>query len=157
MIQLNITTLTDLCHLYLADMKKRNSGGIINVASVAGFIPVPYAAVYGATKSYVLDFTEALRGECYGTDIQIMCLCPSGTTSKFSEVARSGRKTDKKEIGYESAESVAHKGLTAYLAGAQTCVTGSNKWQVLLLPRLLSRKMVLKIAEMVFKKVAKEG
>ncbi len=157
MIQLNITTLMDLCHLYLTDMKKRNAWGIINVASAAAFVPVPYAAVYGATKSFVLDFTEALRAECYGLDITITCLCPSGTTSRFSEIARGGRKSEKKEAGYESAESVVKKGIQGFLSGAQTVVTGSSKWQVLMLPRIFSRKMVLKIAHDVFKKVAKEG
>ncbi len=58
MIQLNVTTLTELCSLFGRDMKKKRRGYILNVASTAAYQPTPYTTVYGATKSYVLNFSE---------------------------------------------------------------------------------------------------
>lgn len=60
MLSLNINALTSLSHFFLPSMIKRNSGGILNVGSLAGFQPGPHAAVYYATKAFVLSFTEAL-------------------------------------------------------------------------------------------------
>lgn len=57
MLQLNINSLTELCWLYLPTMRKKNFGGIINLASLASFLPIPYSAVYAASKSYVLSFS----------------------------------------------------------------------------------------------------
>ena len=63
MLQLNVTTLTDLCHLYLPDMVAQGGGGIINVGSMASLSPVPYASIYSSSKAYVLMFSEAIRYE----------------------------------------------------------------------------------------------
>ena len=60
MIQLNIISLTDLCHLFIAEMKDKGSGGIVNVGSMASFGPVPFANVYSSTEAYVLNFVEVL-------------------------------------------------------------------------------------------------
>ena len=57
MIQLNITALVELTHLFLPGMQQRQSGGIINVASIGGFQPLPYMSVYGATKAFVLSLS----------------------------------------------------------------------------------------------------
>ena len=114
MIQLNITSLTDLCHLFISDMVKKGSGGIINVGSMASFGPVPYANVYSSTKAYVLNFTEALRYEYEEKGIQIMALCPGGTQSNFAtnatekskELQERANKMERSNA-YISAEAVA--------------------------------------------------
>ncbi|MGL5742506.1 MAG: SDR family NAD(P)-dependent oxidoreductase [Legionella sp.] len=62
-VHLNIIALTDLCHLYLPQMLEKKEGGIINVASTAAFLPIPYSVVYAASKAYVLNFSEALYVE----------------------------------------------------------------------------------------------
>lgn len=87
MINLNVTTLTALTHLYLQGMKKRNSGHIVNIASTAAFQPGPYMAVYFATKSYVLSFTEALAEELDGLSVYATAICPGPTKSGFQEAA----------------------------------------------------------------------
>jgi short-subunit dehydrogenase len=89
MIDLNIRTLTELCHLVLPAMRAAGKGAILNVASTAAFQPGPNMAVYYATKAYVLSFTEALHHEMKGTGIKVSALCPGPTTSEFSDVAES--------------------------------------------------------------------
>jgi uncharacterized protein len=93
MIDLNVRTLTELCHLVLPGMRAAGQGAILNVASTAAFQPGPNMAVYYATKAYVLSFSEALHHELKGTGIRVSALCPGPTTSEFSDVADSHSPT----------------------------------------------------------------
>jgi short-subunit dehydrogenase len=93
MIDLNVRTLTELCHLVLPGMRSAGKGAILNVASTAAFQPGPNMAVYYATKAYVLSFTEALHHELKGTGINVSALCPGPTHSEFSDVADSHSPT----------------------------------------------------------------
>ena len=87
MIDLNVATLTELCHLALGPMLKRGKGAILNVASTAAFQAGPGSAVYFATKAYVLSFTEALHQELKGSGIKVSALCPGPTATEFGVVA----------------------------------------------------------------------
>jgi short-subunit dehydrogenase len=93
MIDLNVRTLTELCHLVLPAMRAAGKGAICNVASTAAFQPGPNMAVYYASKAYVLSFTEALHHELKGTGIRVSALCPGPTHSEFSDVAESHSPT----------------------------------------------------------------
>jgi short-subunit dehydrogenase len=93
MIDLNVRTLTELCHLVLPAMRARGAGAILNVASTAAFQPGPNMAVYYASKAYVLSFTEALHHELKGSGIRVSALCPGPTHSEFSDVAESHSPT----------------------------------------------------------------
>jgi short-subunit dehydrogenase len=93
MIDLNVRTLTELCHLVIPGMRAAGKGAICNVASTAAFQPGPNMAVYYATKAYVLSFTEALHHELRDTGIRVSALCPGPTTSEFSDVADSHSPT----------------------------------------------------------------
>jgi hypothetical protein len=93
MIDLNVRTLTELCHLVLPAMRARGKGAILNVASTAAFQPGPNMAVYYASKAYVLSFTEALHHELAGTGVNVSALCPGPTHSEFSDVADSHSPT----------------------------------------------------------------
>ncbi|MBR0824960.1 SDR family oxidoreductase [Bradyrhizobium manausense] len=86
-IDVNIRALTDLC-LRFADQLVKNRGGILNVGSVAGFLPGPGMAVYYASKAYVISFTEALRGELGPRGVRVTVLCPGPVPSEFQ--ARAG-------------------------------------------------------------------
>jgi len=160
MIQLNITTLTDLCHVFLPDMINRGQGGIINVASVAAFGPVPYGNVYSATKSYVLNFTEALRYEYENKGIQIMVLCPGGTESNFANVAsekseqvQANAEERKKTLSGLSSETVAKQCLDAFLKDKMYEVTGRSNKVMVSLGSFLPRKTILNITGNMFKKI----
>ena len=95
MIAVNIRALTDLS-LRFADQLVRNRGGLLNVASIASFLPGPGMAVYYASKAYVLSFTEALRGELGPSGVRVTALCPGPVPSEFQ--TRAGY-----EPGFDSA------------------------------------------------------
>lgn len=86
MIDLNVRLLTDLC-LRFADQVVRHRGGILNVASIASFLPGPGMAVYYATKAYVLSLTEALRGEWGRSGVRVTALCPGPVPTEFQQRA----------------------------------------------------------------------
>jgi len=87
MLQLNVNTLMELTRLYLPAMRGRRRGGVINVASNAAFQPVPYMAVYGASKAFVLSFSAALSEEVRHDGVTVMALCPGATATSFWKVA----------------------------------------------------------------------
>ncbi len=139
MILLNAASLTSLTRLFLPQMIERDTGGILNVASVAGFMPIPYFTVYAATKAYVLSFSEALHAELRKTNIHVTCLAPGPTHTGFAKAADM-----KKVVGgiTQSAEKVAALGLEALARNKRTAISGAlNKVQALssrLVPRGLS-------------------
>ncbi|HEX8162287.1 MAG TPA: SDR family oxidoreductase [Pyrinomonadaceae bacterium] len=83
MIDLNVSALVELTHLFLAPMRERGAGAIINVASTAAFQPVPYMATYAATKAFVLSFSEALWEENRARGVRVLALCPGVTETNF--------------------------------------------------------------------------
>jgi short-subunit dehydrogenase len=83
MMHLNVNALVRLTHAILADMTARREGWILNVASMAAFQPTPYMGVYGATKSFVLDFSLALRYEVRKKGVIVSCVCPAGVKTEF--------------------------------------------------------------------------
>jgi len=161
MIQLNITSLTDLCRLAIPDMVTRGEGGVINIGSTASFLPVPFASVYSASKAYVLLFSEAIRYEYESKGIKVMTLCPGATATDFSRVASEKSSAELHEINRQLAESgkagmtseaVAVEGLDAFVEGEIYKITGKENRKFALLPRLLSRARVLKMAGDTFRK-----
>ncbi len=103
-IQLNCGTLVDLTARFLPAMVQRGHGVVINVASTAAFQPTPGMAVYGASKAFVLSFTEALWQECRGTGVRVLALCPGATETEF--FARTGEEflTDGRQTAQASRE-----------------------------------------------------
>ena len=89
MINTNIVAYHVLTKLYLQDMKKRNSGKILNVASIAGFMPGPLMATYYSTKAYVVRLSEAIREELKKekSKVKISILCPGPVDTNFNKVA----------------------------------------------------------------------
>lgn len=83
MVHLNVNTLMELARLYLPAMRLRRRGGVINVASNAAFQPVPYMAVYAATKAFVLHFSEGVAEEVAADGVTVMALCPGATATDF--------------------------------------------------------------------------
>jgi hypothetical protein len=88
MIDLNVRSLVELTHRFLRPMRERKTGAIINVASTAGFQPVPFMATYAATKAFVLSFSEALWEENRAYGIEVIALCPGVTETGFFEASQ---------------------------------------------------------------------
>ncbi|AMV20512.1 SDR family NAD(P)-dependent oxidoreductase [Planctomyces sp. SH-PL14] len=82
-VMINITALVGLTHAFLPGMLERRFGGVINVASIAGFQPIPYLAVYAATKAFVISFSVALWEECRDRNVCVLGLCPGTTTTEL--------------------------------------------------------------------------
>ena len=82
-IMLNVTALVDLTHACVPAMAERKTGGVINVASIAAFQPLPYQAVYGASKAFVLSFSLALWAEYRKLGVRVLALCPGPTATNF--------------------------------------------------------------------------
>ena len=89
-VRLNCLTLTGLTARYLPAMRERKNGTIINIASTAAFQPLPHMAVYGATKAFVLSFTEALWSETRKDGIRVLAVCPGSTDTPFFEHSGEG-------------------------------------------------------------------
>jgi uncharacterized protein len=85
-IMLNVTALVDLAHAFVPAMAERKAGGIINVASIAAFQPLPYHAVYAASKAFMLSFSLALRAEYREQGVRVIALCPGTTATNFFTV-----------------------------------------------------------------------
>lgn len=154
MIQLNITTLTQLCKLFINDMKLRGAGRIMNVASTGAFQPAPFMAVYCATKAYVLSFTEAVNNELKGTGISMTALCPGPTTTGFEKAAAMGESKLFKGPQVASAKSVAKYGYNAMMNRKTVAVHGWMNRLMVFSVRLVPRAMVVNIARMILKKGA---
>ncbi|MEU7835661.1 SDR family oxidoreductase [Nonomuraea sp. NPDC049129] len=89
MIALNVGALVDLSRAYIGPLTSAGSGVLINVASLLGFQPTPYLSVYGATKAFVLSFTESLWEETRGTGLRVLAVCPGAMQTEFFDAAGS--------------------------------------------------------------------
>jgi short-subunit dehydrogenase len=147
MLMLNINALVELTHLCLPTMINKNCGGVINVASIGSFQPLPYQTVYGASKAFVLSFSEALTGELLDTNIRVMALCPGTTESRFMENANA----DTSNMNLAPASKVVSSALTAYAKNRMYTVSGTINYLVSLIPRLVTRKRTVKIVVNMFK------
>ena len=143
MIDLNVRALTELS-LAFVDSLARHRGGLLNVGSMAGFLPGPGMAVYYATKAYVLSFTEALHSELKPRGIRVAVLCPGPVPTEFGE--RAGlRKGMAPNILTQSADYIAEAGYRGLMAGHRTEVPGILNKLVTLLIRITPRRLVLKV------------
>jgi uncharacterized protein len=140
-IKVNVLALTELTGLFLPEMVKRRAGGILNVGSVAGFVPGPALAIYYATKAFVQSFSEALSEEIQGTGVSVTVLCPGPTESNFSAVAR-GEKERVRQSKKMSTEVVARYGHFAFRHKKVIAIPGLQNKLLASLPRLVPRSFV---------------
>ncbi|MEV7605786.1 SDR family oxidoreductase [Paenarthrobacter sp. NPDC089322] len=89
MIALNVGALVDLSRAYFEPLAAAETGVLINVASLLGFQPTPYMSAYGATKAFVLNFTEGLWAEAGGTGLRVLAVCPGAMDTEFYDAAGS--------------------------------------------------------------------
>lgn len=126
MTLVNIVALTTLTRHLLSRMIARGRGGILNVSSSAGFLPIPDFAVYAATKAYVTSLSEALRAELRGTGVSVCAVCPGPVHTEFQEVAkRPGAQPDTgPEFVFVPVEKVVRDALTALEADRPLVIPG---------------------------------
>jgi uncharacterized protein len=142
-LQVNCTALMELAHLAVAEMRERGRGGIINVASIAAYQPVPKLAVYAATKAFVLSLSEALWAENRSRGIRVLALCPGRTPTEFQEVAGTGPTQG--SFGVRTPEQVVDAGLRAFERDRSSVVPGLENRVATWLVRALPRGLVIRL------------
>lgn len=150
MLDLNIHALTHLTRLFLPGMIERRTGGVLNVASTAGFQPLPNLSVYAASKAFVLNFSEALREECKGAGVRIFCLCPGNTLTRFHQTAG----IDKQRMFFSaSAADVARFALRKFLKTRQpSAIYGFWNKLMIYAERLSPRRLTVFVTGLMYKK-----
>jgi len=149
-INLNVTSLAALTKLFLPAMIARGRGIIVNVASTAAFQPVPWMATYGATKAFVLSFSEALACELRGTGVNVMALCPGATRTEFQAVANSGDAAIP-DFAYMDARTVVRQGIASAKRGQAVRINGVSNLLLAEATRLMPRSVVARIAGAMFR------
>jgi short-subunit dehydrogenase len=141
MIDVNVRALTALSLAFIASLERRR-GGILNVASIAGFMPGPGMAVYYASKAYVLSFSEALHRELKPKGVRVTALCPGPVPTEFQ--ARAGMRDDAlPEFLTRSAEEVARDGYRGLMQGRRVVVPGAVNRAVTMAVGLAPRSLLL--------------
>jgi short-subunit dehydrogenase len=145
MIDLNVRALTELS-LAFVDALARHRGGILNVASIAAYLPGPGMAVYYATKAYVLSFSEALHHELADRGIRVTALCPGPVETEFQ--ARSGMQLPSvAKIFTLSPERVAEIGYAALMRGERVAIAGAGNKIAVGLMRLVPNAFLLRAGD----------
>ena len=150
MTLVNVATLTLVTRHFLPRMIAKRRGGVLNVSSSAGFLPIPLSAVYAATKAYVTSFSEALRAELYGTGVSVCALCPGPVVTEFQQVAK--REGVQPNIGPQflvvTVEQVVRDAFAALEADRPLVIPGFAMKLLMLLARLMPMPVVRWVARM---------
>jgi uncharacterized protein len=143
-VLVNIVALTSLTRQLLPHMTAKRRGGILNVSSSAGFLPIPGDAVYAATKAYVTSFSEALRAELRGKGVSVCAVCPGPVHTEFAEVAKrpGGQARTGSKIFYVSVKQVVRAALAALQADRPVVIPGLTMKFAMFLTRLFPMPVV---------------
>jgi uncharacterized protein len=148
-IRLNCEAVVTLTHAFLPPMLERGRGGIINVASTAGFQPLPYESVYSASKAFALRFSEALSEELRGTGVRVLAVNPGPVPTEWQQVA--GHDSSGVIPGAIGAEQCVAESLDAYDRGRRSIVPGRRMRWFMRASRPGTRGMKLRIAERLYR------
>jgi uncharacterized protein len=146
MIDLNITTLTYLTHLFVPAMVARKYGRVMQVASTAAFQPGPTMSVYYATKAFVLHFSEAIGNELTGSGVTVTALCPGATESGFQTAASMEESRLVKGRKLPTSAEVARYGYRAMMKGKSVAIHGWMNYLMANSVRFTPRALVVKVA-----------
>ncbi len=142
MISLNVNALVALTGAFVPGMVARKRGGIINLASTAAFQPLPGMAVYGATKAFVLSFSEALHEEVRRSGVRVVALCPGATATEFFGIAG-----EKAAVGTKrSVRDVVRTGLDALERNRAVAIDGLANRALAKSVRLMPRSLILRVS-----------
>jgi short-subunit dehydrogenase len=144
MVRLNVEACLRLARHFLPGMLVRRSGGIINVASLGAFMPMPFMATYGATKAFLLSWSEALWGETRGTGVRVTALCPGPVPTNFNAVA--GLPPSHNRAGAIDPATAVEAAIRAFEDDRPSVVPGTIARLTSLAPRVLPRKAMIGMA-----------
>ena len=155
MLQVDITALVDLTHHFLHQMKKRNAGQILNMSSLAGFVPGPDLAIYHAAKAFVLSFSEALNEELKHTGITVTVICPGVTDTNFASRAGMEKTNLSRYFPIDTPQEVAKKAYAAMQHHKRVKVIGFFNSLVALSLKLSPTTLNIKISKFLNKIIKK--
>jgi short-subunit dehydrogenase len=145
-IAVNVAAPVALTHAFLPAMLERGRGGVINVASTAAFQPVPYMAVYAATKAFVRSFSEALHEEVHARGVRVIALCPGPTATEFFDTNVAAPRGPIRTV-----RDVVTTGLRAYDQGSPVVIDGANNKILIGFANVIPRRWATKIAGRIMK------
>jgi short-subunit dehydrogenase len=140
-VTLNALALMELTHAALPGMVERGGGAVLNIASIAGFQPMPYMAVYSATKAFVQTFSEAVHEELSGTGVSVTVLCPGPVPTEWGEIANAERFSI--PMAQVSPHDVAEAAIAGMVDGKRSVVPGIVPKAVSIGGRYLPRTLLL--------------
>ncbi len=154
MIHLHVETMTYLTHVFIQGMLKRGKGGVMNVASTAGFQALPLENIYGATKAYIVSFTEALAEELRGGPLKISCLCPGPTQTPFFDnpLLKSWQAAKMPRM---NCKEVADFGFEAFKKGKVLAVPGFMNKMLIFGNRFAPRAILVRVVKKIIEKPVK--
>lgn len=155
-VDLNVTAIVALTRLFLPAMVERRRGTIINVASTAAFQATPYMATYGATKAFVLSFSEAVAAELAGSGVTVMALCPGPVRTEFQKVANNERARFPAFL-WTAAEQVAEQAIAAAASGQSLCVAGAFNSALAIASKFAPRGLSARIGRSLLRPAAADG
>jgi short-subunit dehydrogenase len=151
-VRLNCEAVVTLTHTFLPAMVERRRGGVIVVASTAGMQPIPYQAVYAATKAFALSFTEALHTELRGTGVRVLAVNPGPVPTEWQSVAGYDESDGSGFVpGEVPAEQVVKESLAAYDRGRRSIVPGKLMRMLIRGSKLGPRGAQLRITERIYR------
>lgn len=157
MIQVNVSSLVELTHYFVPQMKKLNQKAhILNISSIAAYLPMSNFAVYSGTKAFVKNFSESLALELSDSFVTVTHVAPGGTKTAF--MSRSKQDLSKRaEMFMMTPTEVADYAIKACERGAYVGVPGVSNFITTLIPRLLPAKLLVSLVSFIFGKFAKSS
>lgn len=151
MVRLNCEAVVILTHAFAGPMVERDSGGVITVASTAGMQPLPYEAVYGATKAFALNFSDALHMELKGTGVKVLAVNPGPVHTEWQQVAGYEESGAEMMPGAIEADQCVREALAAYDRGKRSMVPGRFFRNFMRLNSPAPRSVGLRVAERMYR------
>jgi uncharacterized protein len=152
MVRLNCEVVVALCGRFVPEMVERGGGAVLNVASVAGFQPLPTQATYSASKAFVLHFTQALSADLHGTGVTATALCPGPVKTEFIDVASLDQEAGMLPgFVWVSSPDVAEAGVRGLESGKGVVVPGAVSRAVALSGQFTPRSVFLAAARRVYR------
>ncbi len=151
LVDLNVRGTVDLTRRFLPGMIARGTGGVLNVASVEGFMPIPYQATYAATKAFVLSFSRALAYETMYTGVRVCTLAPGTVATGLHEKAGAEYSRYVRFLPTKTAEDVARIGYRNFKRGSKLTVTGWFNRLSILISRFVPNLMLVPFMGLLFR------
>jgi uncharacterized protein len=151
MVRTNVEAVVGLSSAYLPEMVERGRGALLNIGSLISFQPVPFQATYGASKAFVLSFTDALHEELRGTGVTATAVCPGPVRTEFGESGGFGGADDRiPGFMWLTADRVAEEALDGLESGERVVIPGPVNRVAALYGQHLPRSLLLPLVRRVW-------